>query len=38
MVKEQHPYVQYFDFTKAWWYLIIGTFPPNKEVREGKIL
>jgi G:T/U-mismatch repair DNA glycosylase len=37
MTKEKHPYLnQHFDLTKSWEYLIIGTFPPNKDVREGK--
>jgi G:T/U-mismatch repair DNA glycosylase len=37
MPKETHPYIEkYFDTTRPWKYLIIGTFPPNKEVREGK--
>ena len=37
MLKEGHPYIEkYFDTTRPWKYLIIGTFPPNKEVREGK--
>jgi len=37
MPKEKHPYIKtHFDASKSWKYLIIGTFPPNKEVREGK--
>jgi hypothetical protein len=37
MPKEKHPYLlKHFDSSKAWKYLIIGTFPPNKETREGK--
>lgn len=37
MAKEKHPYIEsHFDASKPWKYLIIGTFPPNKEVREGK--
>lgn len=37
MPKEPHPYIEkHFDSSKSWKYLIIGTFPPNKEVREGK--
>lgn len=36
MTKETHPYLKYFDSTKQWKYPIIGTFPPNKDVREGK--
>jgi hypothetical protein len=37
MPKEKHPYLlNHFDSSKAWKYLIIGTFPPNKETREGK--
>ena len=37
MPKEKHPYMdKHFDPSKPWKYLIIGTFPPNKEVREGK--
>ncbi len=36
MSKEQHPYLHHFDCSRPWKYLIIGTFPPNKEVREGK--
>lgn len=35
MPKEQHPYLHHFDDnSKQWDYLIIGTFPPNKEIRE----
>ena len=37
MPKEKHPYVEkHFDTSRSWEYLIIGTFPPNKDVREGK--
>lgn len=37
MPKEKHPYIEnHFDASKPWKYLIIGTFPPNKAVREGK--
>lgn len=36
MSKEFHPYLKYFDSTKVWKHLIVGTFPPNREVREGK--
>ncbi len=36
MSKELHPYLKYFDSNTVWEYLIIGTFPPNREVREGK--
>lgn len=36
MPKELHPYLFHFDNTKKWKYLIIGTFPPNKEIRQGK--
>lgn len=37
MIKEKHPYIEkHFDFNKNWGFLIIGTFPPNKEVRESK--
>ncbi|MBX9780646.1 MAG: hypothetical protein K2X26_09885 [Chitinophagaceae bacterium] len=36
MPKEKHPYIEkHFDASRPWKYLIIGTFPPNKEVREG---
>jgi G:T/U-mismatch repair DNA glycosylase len=36
-VKEKHPYIEkYFDSSRPWKYLIIGTFPPNKSVRENK--
>jgi hypothetical protein len=32
---EQHPYIKkHFDDSKIYKYLIIGTFPPNKEIRE----
>lgn len=35
--KETHPYIEkHFDANKPWNYLIIGTFPPNKQVREDK--
>lgn len=35
--KEFHPYLsQHFDSNKTWKYLIIGTFPPNKEIRKEK--
>lgn len=36
MPKEPHPYLHHFDSKRVWRFLIIGTFPPNKEVREGK--
>jgi hypothetical protein len=37
MTKEKHPYIEkHFDITRPCKYLIIGTFPPNKKVREGK--
>lgn len=37
MTKEIHPYIsRHFDESKVYEYLIIGTFPPNVEVREGK--
>lgn len=37
MTKEKHPYLkEHFDLSKSWKYLIIGTFPPNKDVREEK--
>lgn len=37
MPKEKHPYIEkHFDTSTPWKYLIIGTFPPNKSVREGK--
>jgi hypothetical protein len=37
MPKEKHPYIEnHFDVSKPWKYLFIGTFPPNKAVREGK--
>ncbi len=37
MHKEKHPYIEkYFDTSRPWKYLIIGTFPPNREIREGK--
>ncbi|WP_188465122.1 hypothetical protein [Bizionia arctica] len=36
MSKEQHPYIELFDYHENWKYLIIGTFPPNKEVRKNK--
>lgn len=36
MPKEYHPYLHYFDASRVWSTLIIGTFPPNREVREGK--
>jgi hypothetical protein len=37
MPKEKHPYIEkHFDASRPWKYLIIGTFPPNKQVREGK--
>ena len=37
MSKEKHPYIEkHFDASKPWKYLIIGTFPPNKSVRDGK--
>ena len=37
MSQEKHPYIEkHFDNSKPWKYLIIGTFPPNKFVREGK--
>lgn len=36
MPKEIHPYIsKYFDNKRLYKYLIIGTFPPNREVREG---
>jgi hypothetical protein len=36
MSKEKHPYIHYFSQDlKPWKYLIIGTFPPNNEVRQG---
>lgn len=32
---EQHPYIkEHFEDNKIYKYLIIGTFPPNKEIRE----
>lgn len=37
MAKETHPYLHHFhENHKKWDYLIIGTFPPNKEVRNAK--
>jgi hypothetical protein len=37
MSKEKHPYIEkHFDTSRSWKYLIIGTFPPNKEIRDGK--
>ena len=36
MPTERHPYLQYFDPTIKHRFLIIGTFPPNKEVRQGR--
>jgi hypothetical protein len=37
MPKEKHPYIKdHFDANKPWKHLIIGTFPPNRETREGK--
>ncbi len=37
MIKERHPYLEkHFDTSRIWKYLIIGTFPPNIEEREGK--
>lgn len=37
MSKEQHPYLKHFhNEPRQWDYLIIGTFPPNKKVREDK--
>lgn len=37
MPKEKHPYIEkHFDASRPWKYLVIGTFPPNQEVREGK--
>lgn len=37
MPKEKHPYIEkHFDTSRPWKYLIIGTFPPNKEIRKGK--
>lgn len=39
MPREEHPYLvtkNHFDSSKNWEYLIIGTFPPNKEVRNSK--
>lgn len=36
-MSEKHPYLtKYFDAARGWKYLIIGTFPPNKAVREHK--
>lgn len=35
-MKESHPYLRYFDPSRKWRFLVIGTFPPNKEVREEK--
>ena len=36
MPKEKHPYLHQFVATTRWKNLIIGTFPPNKQIREGK--
>lgn len=36
MYKEPHPYLIHFDALRICHFLIIGTFPPNKEVREVK--
>lgn len=36
MPTEKHPYLQYFDPKRIHRFLIIGTFPPNKEVRQGR--
>jgi hypothetical protein len=33
-MKEYHPYIKHFDSNHNWEYLIIGTFPPNRDVRE----
>lgn len=34
---EQHPYIEkHFDSSRCWKYLIIGTFPPNKEIRHSR--
>lgn len=36
MEKENHPYINLFNPNENWEYLIIGTFPPNKKIRESK--
>jgi len=37
MFKESHPYIsKHFNPATSCKYLIIGTFPPNKKIREGK--
>lgn len=36
MPKEEHPYLHHFDNSSLRKYIIIGTFPPNKEEREGQ--
>jgi len=36
-MSERHPYItRHFDSDKDYKYLIVGTFPPNKSVREHK--
>lgn len=37
MAKEIHPYIgTHFDSSKSYSYLILGTFPPNVEIRKNK--
>lgn len=36
MLKETHPYIHHFNDCLSYKYLIVGTFPPNKAVREDK--
>src|SRR5437868_1385636 len=31
---EKHPHLHLFDKSKRWKYLILGTFPPNTDIRH----